>query len=583
MVRDLPDFVKGLVNIAQRGRSLGIHLILATQRPSGVVSSEIRANTNLRIALRVTDSGESQDVINSGEAAGISQRNPGRAYVRLGQNSLVPFQSGRVGGRRLGATASTVPAPWAVAVGWERLGEPLPARPRAAAAPAEVETDLTGLVTAIREADREMGIPRQHSPWLPPLPEALVTRDLPAPAPTGYDLQPVAYGVVDLPAQQARQPLVIDPATLGHLHIVGSPRQGRSQTLRTIAGAMALAHSADKLHMYGIDCGNGALLPIEGLPHCGAITQRTQPDRVARLLARLTKELTRRQEMLAARGSADLPELRRALPEAERPPHIVLFIDRWEVFDKQLGEYDSGNLLNSVMTLLRDGASVGIHLLMTGDRALFSSRVNGSTEDKLVLKLNEKSEYGQIGITQRNVPDEIPPGRAFRAADKAEVQIALLTDNPEGQAQAGHSTRSPNTAGRSRRGSLLGHARSASTPCPTGSPGNRRSSTCRARCRRRGGPCPVSAATNSPRSAPTSPSRRPSWSPGPPARDAARSCRRWRCRCSPSARPSSSARPPGHRCAGSQAGPASSRSTRSPTSTRRRSSRYWHRRRRVPW
>ncbi|MFG2493205.1 FtsK/SpoIIIE domain-containing protein [Streptomyces caniferus] len=437
MVRDLPDFVKGLVNIAQRGRSLGIHLILATQRPSGVVSSEIRANTNLRIALRVTDAGESQDVLNSGEAAGISQSNPGRAYVRLGQNSLVPFQSGRVGGRRPGATVASLPAPWAVAVGWERLGEPLPTRPRAAAAPAEVETDLTGLVTAIREADQQMGIPAQHSPWLPPLPEVLVTGELPPPTPSDYDLAPVAYGVVDLPAQQARQALVIDPATLGHLHIIGSPRQGRSQTLRTIAGAMAFAHPADKLHMYGIDCGNGALLPIEGLPHCGAITQRTQPDRVARLLARLNEELGRRQEMLAARGSADLAELRRALPEAERPPHIVLFIDRWEVFDKQLGEYDSGNLLNAVLTLLRDGASVGIHLLMTGDRALFSSRVNGSTEDKLVLKLNEKSEYGQIGITQRNVPDEIPPGRAFRAADKAEVQIALLTPNPEGQAQAG--------------------------------------------------------------------------------------------------------------------------------------------------
>lgn len=436
MVRDLPDFVKGLVNIAQRGRSLGIHLILATQRPSGVVSSEIRANTNLRIALRVTDSGESQDVLNSPEAASISQSTPGRAYVRLGQNSLVPFQSGRVGGRRPGAAASSLPAPWAVTVGWERLGEPLPPRPRAAAAPAEVETDLAGLVRAIRDADREMGIPAQHSPWLPPLPEQLVTGELPPAPPSDYDLAPVAYGVVDLPAQQARLPLVIDPATLGHLHVIGSPRQGRSQTLRTIAGTLAYAHSPDRLHMYGIDCGNGALLAMEGLPHCGAVTQRTQPDRVARLLARLTTELARRQELLAAHGSADLPELRRSLPEAERPPHIVLFIDRWEVFDKQLGEYDAGNLLTGVLNLLRDGGSVGIHLVMTGDRALFSSRVNGSTEDKIVLKLNEKSEYGMIGITQRNVPDEIPPGRAFRAADKAEVQIALLTDNPEGQAQA---------------------------------------------------------------------------------------------------------------------------------------------------
>lgn len=102
MVRDLPDFVTGLVNIAQRGRSLGIHLLLATQRPSGVVSPEIRANTNLRIALRVTDGSESSDVIDSPEAGHISKSTPGRAYVRLGHASLIPFQSGRVGGRRPG-------------------------------------------------------------------------------------------------------------------------------------------------------------------------------------------------------------------------------------------------------------------------------------------------------------------------------------------------------------------------------------------------------------------------------------------------------------------------------------------------
>ncbi|MDQ8703439.1 FtsK/SpoIIIE domain-containing protein [Streptomyces sp. LHD-70] len=438
MVRDLPDFVKGLVNIAQRGRSLGIHLILATQRPSGVVSSEIRANTNLRIALRVTDTGESQDVLNSPDAAGISQSTPGRAYVRLGQTSLVPFQAGRVGGRRPGASASALPEPRAVVVGWDQLGEPLPPRPRRAVrGGGDVETDLTDLVEAIRGADHELGIPAQHSPWLPPLPLRLVAHDLPAaPAAAGYDLAPVAYGVVDLPAEQARRPLVIDPATLGHLHVVGSPRQGRSQTLRTIAGSLARAHSPAQLHMYGIDCGNGALLAMEGLPHCGAVTQRTQPDRVARLLARLTAELGRRQELLAARGSADLPELRRALPEDERPPHIVVFLDRWEVFDKTLGEYDAGNLLNGMLSLLRDGASAGIHLIMSGDRALFSSRVGNSTEDKLVLKLNDKSEYGLIGVTQRKVPDEIPPGRALRAADKAEVQIALLTEDPGGQAQA---------------------------------------------------------------------------------------------------------------------------------------------------
>ncbi|NUK42416.1 hypothetical protein HRW13_16410 [Streptomyces lunaelactis] len=438
MVRDLPDFVKGLVNIAQRGRSLGIHLILATQRPSGVVSPEIRANTNLRIALRVTDASESQDVLTSPEAAGISKNTPGRAYVRLGQSSLVPFQAGRVGGRRPGAASRAgIPAPWVVPVGWDQLGRPLPARPRAAQRQSdEAITDLADLVDAIRGANQDLNIPPQHSPWLPALTSRLLLEDLPAVGPGDYDLPPVPYALIDLPADQAQQPLTLDLATLGHLHIAGSPRAGRSQALRTIAGALARAHSTADLHLYGIDCGTGALLALDALPNCGAVAQRTQPERVARLLSRLAKEVTRRQELLAARGAAGLPELRRALEPQDRPPHLVLLLDRWEVFEKTLGEYDSGNLLTAVQALLRDGASVGVHVVLAGDRSLFSSRLSSTTEDKLVLRLNDKAEYSFVGIPARSVPDDIPSGRAIRAVDKAEVQIALLGPDDSGAAQA---------------------------------------------------------------------------------------------------------------------------------------------------
>jgi S-DNA-T family DNA segregation ATPase FtsK/SpoIIIE len=87
------DFIPGLVGIAQRGRSLGIHLIRATQRPAGVVNADIRANTNLRIALRVTDVGESQDVIDIKDAVSISPTTPGRALARLGHGTVVPFQT----------------------------------------------------------------------------------------------------------------------------------------------------------------------------------------------------------------------------------------------------------------------------------------------------------------------------------------------------------------------------------------------------------------------------------------------------------------------------------------------------------
>ncbi|WP_250007569.1 FtsK/SpoIIIE domain-containing protein [Actinoplanes sp. M2I2] len=439
LARELPDFVKGLVNIAQRGRSLGIHLILATQRPGGVVSPEIRANTNLRIALRMTDKSESTDVINSPEAASIAKSAPGRAYVRLGQNTLIPFQAARVGGRRPGAGPAIADEPWIRPVFWQTLGEPVPPRPRPAAPPAaatEIVTDLADLVEAIRAATADLGIPEQHSPWLPALSENVGLADLPSPMSSGYDLPPVGYGLVDLPAEQARRPLALDPTTFGHLHVIGSPRSGRSQTLRTIAGAIARTYRSSDVHLYGIDCGNGALLALESLPHTGAVVQRTQPDRMARLVARLVGEVARRQQLLAAGGAADLPELRRARPPEQRPPHIVVLFDRWEVFDKTLTEYDGGALLTGVLTLLREGASVGVHLVIAGDRSLFSSRLSATTEDKLVLRLNDKSEYMMIGVPQRSVPDDIAPGRVIRADDKAEAQIALLPGEASGQAQA---------------------------------------------------------------------------------------------------------------------------------------------------
>ncbi|GAA1610286.1 FtsK/SpoIIIE domain-containing protein [Actinoplanes couchii] len=439
LARELPDFVKGLVNIAQRGRSLGIHLILATQRPGGVVSPEIRANTNLRIALRMTDKSESTDVISSPEAASIAKSAPGRAYVRLGQNTLIPFQAARVGGRRPGATTVTIEEPWIRTVLWENLGDPVPARPRPAAAPAsagEIVTDLADLVAAIRGANTGLGIPEQHSPWLPALTGSVALDDLPQFPSHGYDLAPVGFGLVDLPAEQARTPLTLDFAGFGHLHLIGSPRSGRSQALRTIAGAIARAHRSSDVHLYGIDCGNGALLALETLPHTGAVVQRTQPDRMARLVARLTREVARRQELLSRAGAADLPELRRARPAEQRPPHLVVLFDRWEVFDKTLTEYDGGALLSGILTLLREGASVGVHLIIAGDRSMFSTRLSATTEDKLVLRLNDKSEYMMIGVPQRAVPDDIPAGRALRAGDKAELQIALLPGEASGQGQA---------------------------------------------------------------------------------------------------------------------------------------------------
>ncbi|MGW6485924.1 FtsK/SpoIIIE domain-containing protein [Streptomyces sp. NPDC055056] len=438
MVRDLPDFVTGLVNIAQRGRSLGIHLLLATQRPSGVVSPEIRANTNLRIALRVTDGGESSDVIDSPEAGHISKSTPGRAYVRLGHASLVPFQSGRIGGRRPGAADPAALAPWAGPLDWADLGRAALVKPKAEQREEEEITDLKVLVDAVRDANRVLGIPQQHSPWLPALSETLLLDEVPVPAFAGGPgkLAPAAYGVEDLPADQARRPVVVDFASFGHLLIGGAPRSGRSQILRTIAGSLARTHSAADVHLYGIDCGNGALNALTRLPHCGAVVGRNQTERVVRLIARLKGELTRRQDLLADAGFADIGEQRAAVPEGERLPHIVVLLDRWEGWLPTLGEYDHGDLTDQLTAMMREGASVGLHMVMTGDRQILSTRIGSLTEDKYGLRLADRSDFSLIGINARKIPEEIPPGRGYRNEHGTETQFALLTEDATGQGQA---------------------------------------------------------------------------------------------------------------------------------------------------
>ncbi|MEV7244194.1 FtsK/SpoIIIE domain-containing protein [Streptomyces sp. NPDC093248] len=437
MARELPDFISGVINVAQRGRSLGVHLILATQRPSGAVSAEIRANTNLRIALRVTDGGESQDIVDSPEAATIPRSVPGRGYARLGHASLIPFQAGRVAGPRHGAAASARRAPWTASLTWSELGRPAPARPAPAPDPdAPVTTDFDALVGAVREAHAALGVPPQHSPWLPPLPGVLTLDEAGAPVDgESGDLPAVAFAVEDRPAEQRRRPVRVDLAHFGHLLVAGAPRTGRTQALRTVAGALARVHSCADVHLYGIDCGHNGLAALAGLPHCGALVSRRESERVARLLSRLTDELDRRQDAMARSDLADITAQRGRAEPAGRWPHLVVLLDGWEGWLPVLGEYEHGRLTDELFRLLREGAPAGLHLVVSGDRQLLSGRISSLTEERYALRLPDRSDYALLGIRPGAVPEDLPAGRAVRAGSGTETQFALLTGDPSARAQ----------------------------------------------------------------------------------------------------------------------------------------------------
>ena len=209
---------------------------------------------------------------------------PGRAYVRLGHASLVPFQAGRVGGRRPGTGPATTSRPWVAPLDWAGLGKPEPARPTGDARQEAEITDLTVLVEQIRQRRRRAADPaaRTVRGWSRSRRACCCRtscrRSPDRERPAGGAL-PCVFGLVDLPAVQQQQSAVLDLDAFTHLMAAGAPRSGRSQLLRTIAGALALTHSPADVHLYGIDCGNGALLPLADLPHCGAVVSRAQTER----------------------------------------------------------------------------------------------------------------------------------------------------------------------------------------------------------------------------------------------------------------------------------------------------------------
>ncbi|MFG3435875.1 FtsK/SpoIIIE domain-containing protein [Nonomuraea sp. NPDC047897] len=487
LVAELPDFVAGLVDIARRGRSLGIHLILATQRPAGVVTADIQANTSLRIALRVTEPMESADVIDMPDAAHISKSTPGRCYVKSGAGAAA-VQTARVGGRSplavassgggsfsagqarvdgrsragglsatAGAGGSAVPGDTGhvrvIDVGWRSLGRGLPPPPQ----PAEESTvtDLSLLADALIEAARLTGVERQPSPWLEPLPAHLVLR---VPGDNGQDMVasgrasgvpeevaqgspgswaevgPLVFGLTDRPWTQDRQPLALDLSHGGHLLIAGAARSGRSTALRTIAGAIALQASPADVHVHAIDCGSGALLPLVAMPHCGAVVTRDQLDRVERLLARLRAEVGRRQQLLAEAGHASLAEYRQS---GHRLPWLVLMVDRWEGYVAAFEGYDYGRLTEALLQLLREGPAVGLRAVVTGDRSCLLGQVSTVFEDRLILRLADPADYGLAGLPLKELPSSMPPGRALSLGEHGivESQIALLAEDPAGPAQ----------------------------------------------------------------------------------------------------------------------------------------------------
>ena len=451
LAQQFPESLAELVSSAQRGESLGLTLLMGTSRPEDIASHDIAsvlsANASLRICLRVSSQAGSRAVIDAAEAARIPRSAEGRGYARTGHWPLLSFQAPRMGPAirpRDGRAVTGSPGePLAWALPWDDAGHPAPGRQMSGSGPAvaraaPLAAELRTLAAAADEAAQNMMISAPEPPWLPPLPRvvqaaALRSQLRPATVELGDPVGlPHAWALEERAESQTRAVASVELGRSGHLLVSGPPGSGRTTTLRTIAGVLADRVSAADLHMYALDCGDGALDALGDLPHTGALVRRSERARAGRVLSQLAEEVAARRETLTASLWADVNEQRAVAASDDRLPYLMLMVDRWETLS---AGPDGDTLCEQVLLLLRRGAPAGLHVIVAGDRSLLSGRISALTVPCVLLQ-PEAMDYRLAGLNPARHPAQFAAGRGVWAESGVQVQVSVLSPDASAPAQA---------------------------------------------------------------------------------------------------------------------------------------------------
>jgi DNA segregation ATPase FtsK/SpoIIIE, S-DNA-T family len=424
LVHDTPEFVDGLVDVAQAGRSLGLHMVLATQRPAGIVTASMRANTNLRIALRVIDQAESEDIIGAPDAARIGEDLKGRAYARTGQSALVEFQAAYVSGRSSDASAAVTVS--ALAIG--PIAPPISGE-------SATDSDLQRIVTATRQAMEQMRLKTPPKPWLPPLETCLPLATL-----TLLDsVDRAAVAIVGLRDEPKEQRQVVHTLPLregGNLLVYGGSGSGKTNALRTIAVSLASLAGPEDLHIYGIDFGSGGLRPLRALPQCGSIIAGDDVERVGRLFAVLKDSIDDRRARLAAAGAFTIDDY--AARGNHDMPRILVLLDDFDSFESAYNKVQHGALVETLQRLVSEGRPFGVHFAISAERrGSTPSALLAAVPRRIVLRLASEEEYSNFGLKLKDFggAKDLPAGRGV-TENGLEVQVAIVGADPSPTAQA---------------------------------------------------------------------------------------------------------------------------------------------------
>ncbi|HVE19063.1 MAG TPA: FtsK/SpoIIIE domain-containing protein, partial [Ilumatobacteraceae bacterium] len=407
-------FLPQLIELADRSRHLGLHLILTVGQLSRSIEHMLKSFANIRIGLRMNDPIEATALMGNRDPVQVSLHTPGRGALRIGEGGSTPVQfasAAAASGELMEITPFILARDLNAA---ERKITTLP--PISSLTEPRREGGLRHLIEVVTEAAGKRVGPEPQTILCAELPTDLAYDQISSPRASTSDADGAAFAVSDLPDDHTQNARRWNPAHDGNLLVIGGSPTERSNTLATLFVAATDRTSPDRLQGYVIDCATGQpnrLHVLEALPACGAVASTDDPDRILRVLLRIVDEL----------------ESRSARDHSSAETHIMLVVNDAGSLLRSLelgGEFEQGrDLLERIVS---HGPLHGITTLMSSaSEHAAPARMLGQFQQRIILHLDDRAAYRTMGIETGRIPVPVP-GRAITLPDLVEIQIGSITD-----------------------------------------------------------------------------------------------------------------------------------------------------------
>lgn len=417
-----PEFMEQLISAARIGRSLGVHLVLATQKPAGVVDDQIWSNTKFRVCLRVQDRGDSFDMLKRPEAAEL--RDTGRFYLQVGYNEYFALgQSAYCGGDYIPQDEVVVQKDDVIQV-VDSVGQNIAKRRPASDRAESEQKQIMAIVRHLMDvADEEQIKPRPL--WTKALDKQIFLADLIE----GYRIVrsgnvEAVIGLVDDPSSQRQFPLTMDFLHSRNLLIAGESGSGKTTMLQTILYHVATNYSPEDVNFYILDFSSRNLGVFRNLPHCGAFLTDEDEDKLDQMFALIRELIDERRKLFAEAEVSSFEAYREIAPL----PLILFIIDNVSFFEELEGSYQRNNVLGDLM---RGGVGYGIKTIYTISQINdCPMRLRREAGNKIALRARDRYAYSDI-LDSRCLYEPVDtPGRGICVIEDAcyEFQTALAND-----------------------------------------------------------------------------------------------------------------------------------------------------------